>query len=494
MRIVSVYSASVSDYRASIQKGTGLAVRIGMENSAIACSRHPRFVDLVNCPGNNITCKRGFTQMTWTDGYISDVCFPAFFYKEMQPAWLSTVATFQGFSAPDIAQPFTLCELGCGVGINVLVAAACHPDAHFVGVDFNPEHLRAGRDAATAAGIRNLEFIQADFAEFARSNHQPFDFITSHGVWSWIAPTYQDALLDCVSSSLKPGGILYLHYMCHPGSTDLQQLQHLLNLCAHHMPGASPRKAQIGLKLLQQMADGGAFAGHPAMLRHLANMAKRDPADLAHEFLTDHWQPQHSVDVHQQVAEKNLTFLSSADVFNNLDVALSIPGKLQALVGQTRLPALAESLKDMARNTHHRMDLFQKAPAKLDHAAAAARFKETRFHALPDAPQQGPITFSTPIGPITGPANLLTPLLNRLASGPATGAQLLQLPAFPAANGPLLQSLQLLMMEGIVHPSISEPSTANGVADALSGWFQKNGIALSIAKECGTAVRAPIPG
>ncbi|MGF7146778.1 hypothetical protein FHS96_000387 [Sphingomonas zeicaulis] len=95
------------------------------------------------------------------------------------------------------------------------------------------------------------------------------------------------------------------------------------------MPGASPRKAQTGLKLLQQLADGGLFEDEPAMRRHLANMAKRALADLAHEFLTDHWQPQHSVDVHQQANQAGLALIGSADIFDNLDESLSIPGKLE---------------------------------------------------------------------------------------------------------------------------------------------------------------------
>jgi len=426
--------------------------------------------------------------MTWTDGYIADVCFPAFFYKEMQPVWLSAVAGLQRFAAPDPARSFALCELGCGVGTNLLVAAACHPDAQFVGVDFNPEHLRIARDAAASAGIRNLEFVHADFAQFARGNDRQFDFMTSHGVWSWIAPHHQAALLDSVSRNLKPGGLFYLHYMCHPGSTDLQQFQHVLNLCAHHMPGPSARKAQTGLTLLQQIAEGGAFAGHPGMLRHLSNMARRDPADLAHEFLTDHWQPQHSVDVHQRVGEAGLTFLGSADVFNNLDILLSIPSKLQGLIGRTRVPALAETLKDMARHTHQRMDLFQMAPVPLDPAAFGAVLGAMRFQLLPHAPRQGPITFSTPIGPVTGPAAVFTPLLQALASGPATGAQLLRLPGLSGDAEALLQSLQLLMMAGIVHPSGPAPAATNDAGEALSHWFGRNGITLAVVAACGTAI------
>lgn len=426
--------------------------------------------------------------MSWTDGYISDVCYPAFFYKEMQPVWLSTAAVFQGFAAPPVDRPFALCELGCGVGINLLVAAACHPDAHFVGVDFNAEHLRIAAQAAASSGIGNIEFVHGDFAGFARGNRGRFDFITSHGAWSWIAPAQQASLLDCAAQGLKPGGLFYLHYMCHPGSTDLLPLQHLLNLCAHLMPGPSPRRARTGLKLLQQIAGSGLYADQPAMLRHLANMAKRDPADLAHEFLTDHWRPHHSAEVHQQVGEAGLAYLGSADMFNALDISLSIPGTLQALIGQAAVPALAETLKDMARNAHQRMDLFQKNPARLSRAQVAARLGDRIFHLLPGAPPPGAISFSTPIGPITGPEAIFAPLLGRLAAGPATGAELSRLPAFSGDIGPLLQSLQLLMMEGMAHPASGAPPATGERVAGLSRWFERNGIALAVIAPCATAV------
>ncbi|WP_420143173.1 class I SAM-dependent methyltransferase [Sphingobium sp.] len=158
----------------------------------------------------------------------------------------------------------------------------------FVGVDFNADHLALARDAATSCGIDNVTFVHADFTTFASTHEGRLDFMTSHGVWSWVPADQRAALLHVAARSLKPGGLFYFHYMLHPGSTDLLPVQHLLNLRAHHMPGPSPRKAETGLKLLQQMADSGLFADRPHMVRHLANMARRAPADLAHEFPTDH--------------------------------------------------------------------------------------------------------------------------------------------------------------------------------------------------------------
>ncbi|MCD9028804.1 class I SAM-dependent methyltransferase [Luteimonas sp. BDR2-5] len=233
--------------------------------------------------------------MNRTDGYTTDVSYPAFFHKEMQPVWLSSVVRFLGFAAPDVAKPFTFCELGCGIGINLLVAAASHPQARFVGVDFNERHLRTARDAARSSGLENIEFVHAGFAGFARDNRARFDFVTTHGVWSWIAPEHRASLLECVAAALEPGGLFYLHYMCHPGSTDMLPVQHLLNVFSHHVPGTSAQRAQAGLDLLHQLGEAGLFVDRPAVLARLRKLRETDPNHLAHEFLTDHWRPQHSV-------------------------------------------------------------------------------------------------------------------------------------------------------------------------------------------------------
>ncbi len=426
--------------------------------------------------------------MNRTDGYITDVSYPAFFHKEMQPVWLASVARFLGFSAPEVTSPFSWCELGCGVGINLLTAAACHPDARFVGVDFNARNLQIARDAANASGLENIEFIHSDFEAFAGQNREQFDGIATHGVWSWIAPRHQGSLLECVASALKPGGLFYLHYMCHPGSTQMLEVQHFLNVFSHQVPGTSAQRMQAGLKLLRQLGDAGVFVDKPAVLAKLRDLENKDPNHLAHEFLTEHWRPQHSTEVHQQVGEVGLRYLGSAEVFNNLDAALSIPGRLQGVVNRIAVPAMVEMVKDMARDSHQRMDLFQREPQVLGRETQRAQLDAMVFGLLPDAPVEGPVSFSTPIGNIEGPREIVSPLLKKLASGPTSVADLAQLPVFSAQRGFLLQSLQLLMFGGIVHPLNPVQGRCGPAVQRLAQWFDRHAISLRLVHECATAV------
>ncbi|MFC4254932.1 methyltransferase domain-containing protein [Altererythrobacter xixiisoli] len=426
--------------------------------------------------------------MNRTDGYTTDVTYPAFFYKEMQPLWLSSVGLLLGFTPLDVTRPFSLCELGCGTGTNLLVAAACHPQADFTGVDFNEAHLQAARAAADAAGLTNIRFVHSAFAEFSASDGRQYDVITSHGVWSWIAPQHRAGLLACVTAGLKPGGLFYLHYMSHPGSSSMIPLQNLLNVFAQQIPAPSDRQMAMALKLVRQLADQGLFVDQPELLRHLANLESRDPAHLAHEFLTDHWQPQHAVDLHQQIGTTGLSFLGSADVFNNIDPALSIPGNLQGLIRQTGVPVLAETLKDMARNTHQRMDLFQRDPHPLQREEWIQALLDMVITLLPRGHGGGPAVFATPIGDVEAPQDQIDALLHSLADGPQKVSQLVHLPAFAGNLGALLQMLQLLMMQERVHPVTPGAWSDTYHADALGQWFAAHGVPLMLFGECGTAV------
>ena len=421
------------------------------------------------------------------DGYVADVPYPPHFYKEMQPLWLATLAQFLNSPAPDLTKPYAYCELGCGMGINLLVAAATNPHGYFVGVDFNVQHLTIARTAAECIGLTNIHFVQADFSSFLQDNKFYFDFIACHGTWSWIAQQHQQAIQQIVNKSLKPAGIFYLHYMSHPGATHLIPLQKLLNDFAHQASGTSVQKIQHAMMLLQKLVDAGAFIDQPAMVQHVQALAKKDAHYLAHEFLTDYWQPQHSSDLHQQLAITGLEYIGSANAIENME-ELSVPGNIQPLL--TGLPpSLQETLRDIGRNQHQRMDLFQRKTATTNENNSML-FDAISFQLLPTAPLAGNLLFKTPIGEIPGPAEIFSPLLQALVLQPKTIAQLKQLPVFFHQPELLLQALQMLMWAEYTHPVRTNLNAANDEhIKKLRDWIRKNGLTIEIIERCATAVK-----
>jgi len=432
--------------------------------------------------------------MSRREGYVIDVPYPLHFHKEMQPVWMSYIATSLACSAPDITQPYRYCELGCGAGINLLVAAASNPLGEFVGVDFNSGHIALARQAAQRVGLTNLQFIEASFGDFAAGEQQPFDFIACHGTWSWLPPQAQASILKALYRFLKPGGLFYLHYMCHPGATRLTAIQKVLHEVSLATPGDSANAVRQGVELLRCLADNGAgaFEDNPGLKDELAALEKAHETYLAHDFLTDYWRPQHCADVHRVVAQAELTYIGSADCFENMD-SLAIPGNIQPILNGLPSTALRETVKDLARNQHQRLDMFQRQPNPMTAEQHLLELDRVCFTALDSMPVPGGLSFATPIGIVPGPQPIFEPLLRQLLAGPKAFSALRCLPEFCHEPGVLLQALQMLMWAGYAHPMRAE-KTAAQAAGRLDAWLAAKAIALSLVPECGTAAMHDVSG
>lgn len=422
------------------------------------------------------------------DGYVLDTTYPVFFYKEMQPLWLNTVVNFLGFKVPDIAKSFSYLELACATGTNLLVCAINNPHGFFVGVDFNKEHIDKAKESAQYLGLKNIEFIHCDFFTFLEKNNRKFDFIVNHGTFSWVSPIHQKNILDIVSKSLNDSGIFYLHYMCYPGSSDLHPVQKLLNLVDKHTEESSLNSVEIGKKLFFDLNEAGAFINNPRIEPIIKTLGNSN-SYLAHEFLTDYWKPLYSTDVHNMVFEAaKMTYLGSANPCENID-SISIPSKMQNIIKNIHAPALKEYLKDLARDSKQRVDIFQKKPQTLENDEHRETINKMAFKLLPNAPKHGGVTFKTPIGDIKAPQEIISPVLECLAKNEMRFDELSGLPNFK--NNPLflIETIFLLMNANYLHPiSNNENFVDKSVIKKFNEKMKKEGLQLRILNNYATAI------
>lgn len=420
------------------------------------------------------------------DGYVIEAIYPRFFYPHMTPVWLSTVMKFLGFTAPQPKNAFSYLELGCASGSNLLICAANYPQSTFVGIDFNATHIESAKAAADALELSNIEFIHADFAQFLASNTQQFDYIVQHGTYSWVATTQQQQILSIVKAALKPQGIFYLHYMCYPGSGQLSSIQKLCHLVDQAEPPTSTQSLAKARALCMELHQAGAFMQYPNIDAALATL-QHNEAYLAHEFLTDHWQPLYSVDVHQQVYQlAGLAYVGSANPCDNLD-SISIPQRLQATIHNTQAPALKEYLKDLARDAKQRLDLFQPQPQAYSSQQHLEQLSQTYFKLLAHAPSEGVRYFHTPIGQIQANQTLMHKLFAALAQRAHCFGELLQWPEFKAQPLFLIETLFLLMNAQYIHPYLDDMAHTVQLKK-LEHFLAQHGLSLKIVPECGTAI------
>ncbi len=389
-------------------------------------------------------------------GYIQNLLYPHHYQRETSPLWLTFVCTALGIQGPDITQPYSWCELGCGQGLAALINAAANPLGQFTAVDFNPQHIAHGRALAEAAGIVNLEFIETDFAvlqQRAKAEGPRHDFIILNGVYSWVSPAERQALQACIAAWLKPGGVVFLGYMCQPGMAFMAAAQRFLRCHVEQANGELIQRLGQGLDKLTQMAQAGAgfFQHYPDAADYLRCAREQDLRYLAHELLNAHWESLHVADVFQSMQSCACHYIGSATPLENID-ALSLPNNLLMLLDTLCSPAERETFKDLARNQSERRDLYQQGPRSLSSTAHRQALLTQVVTALPGAPTHGGLVFDTRIGSVKGDADLFDPILRELAQTPCCFSELLDLPTLQGQADLINPALQLLMWAGHIHP------------------------------------------
>jgi SAM-dependent methyltransferase len=134
-----------------------------------------------------------------------------------QDAWLkdvpeSTIASFAGtgnpFSMGELAPGEHVVDVGCGAGIDSLIAARMvGPSGTVVGIDMTPAMLDKARTNATAAGFTNTRFHQG-LAESLPVDDGWADVVISNGVLNLFPDKF--AALQEMARALRPGGRLQI--------------------------------------------------------------------------------------------------------------------------------------------------------------------------------------------------------------------------------------------------------------------------------------------
>jgi arsenite methyltransferase len=100
----------------------------------------------------------------------------------------------------------TILDLGCGAGIDAILAAHRTGRAgKVIGLDFLPEMLERTAEAAAQAGLENIEILEGEM-EAIQLPDASVDHIISNGVIN-LAPRKRRVLAEC-ARVLVPGGKL----------------------------------------------------------------------------------------------------------------------------------------------------------------------------------------------------------------------------------------------------------------------------------------------
>jgi cyclopropane fatty-acyl-phospholipid synthase-like methyltransferase/methyltransferase-like protein len=206
---------------------------------------------------------------------------------ETQPAALSVAATLLGMDPAPVERCRVL-EIGCATGHNLIAMAQISPESTFVGIDLSPRQIAIGTDMATAVGLGNVELRALDLARVDDSLGQ-FDYITCHGVYSWVPPEVQTKLLEICSRRLSAHGVAYMSYNTYPG-WHMRVAAREAMLYASRRAANAREKVRQARSYLDQLARQSSYLGtaYDKSLNELATWM-RDQKDsyVFHDYLEE---------------------------------------------------------------------------------------------------------------------------------------------------------------------------------------------------------------
>jgi SAM-dependent methyltransferase len=419
--------------------------------------------------------------------YVDDVPYVHAFIAELSPAWLDFTGLLWGIAPPERRDGFAWCDLGCGQGVNAVVYAASHPKGQFHGVDMLASHAENGRSLAKAVGADNVQFHTADFGEAAKLDLPQFDYITAHGVYSWVDDAARADLLRFVDARLKPSGRLYVSYNALPGrAPDLPFQRLMLAVAAHYDGDSGERVRQAGAYVSRLKAIGvPAITASPMAQLLLTAKFQRNAAYLAHELMGPNWRPLNVTEVRADMASIGLAPAGSAALMDNFDdyVLGKVARRALAPVSDPDLRAL---VRDYLTNQSFRRDVFVREPVSLGEPERRRRLLEVTF-ALPGPRAKVRYRVQTPAGEIKFDNPTARRMVGLLGKGPR---RLGELVGSGASADDVLSNAMILASAGQISPVEGGAGDVSGVNREVLARLGRPDEMRLIALACGTAVAA----
>ena len=306
--------------------------------------------------------------------------YPAYTFPVTHIGRLAAIGRVFGLETPDPSKARVL-ELGCGTGTNLIALAQIYPEAAFVGVDASARQIEEGVAAIAETGVGNVRLVHADIAEIGNDLGM-FDYIITHGIYSWVSPKVREAILRISKEHLHPTGIAYISYNSLPGWRMRGALREMMLMHTSgiaELPG-KVAQAKALLKFLAESCSEDTPYGN-YLRRELEMLQKADDSYIAHEFLEEENTAFYFTDFLKGALAQGLNYLSDTDP------ATMIADNLPAQAAETlkglnlNLPA-TEQYMDFVRNRMFRSSLLCHADAPLVRQIDPARLEGMEAVAL----------------------------------------------------------------------------------------------------------------
>jgi len=239
--------------------------------------------------------------------------YPSNPFRQTRPERLAAVAKLFGLDAPP-ADNCRVLEIGCSMGGNLIAMAQDLPGSRFVGIDASSRQIAEGWKMIDTLGLKNIELKHLDILDVP-SDFGEFDYIVSHGVFSWVPARVQNRMLEICQRSLAPKGVVYISYNTYPGWHIRGVVRDMMFYRSTHFAEPQARLAQAKA-LVAFVAEATKSADTPyqrLLQNELKHITQMEDYYLHHEHLEENNQPLYFHDFAGKLAVNGLQYLGDAD-------------------------------------------------------------------------------------------------------------------------------------------------------------------------------------
>jgi methyltransferase-like protein/2-polyprenyl-3-methyl-5-hydroxy-6-metoxy-1,4-benzoquinol methylase len=317
-------------------------------------------------------------------------------FSESHPDRLATIGRIFGMRPAEVTHCRVL-EMGCSSGGNLIPAACLLPESEFVGMDLSLRQVEMGRQMINDLGLTNIRIQHADIRDVDAS-WGTYDYIISHGVFSWVPAEIRDKMLAVAQANLAPRGIAYVSYNTYPGWHMREAIRHMMLFHSRQFPDNMQKlrqaRALIAFLAGNVPTENNAFG---LLLKSELEVIKNsEDYYLFHDHLEEVNVPVYFHQFAEQAGRHGLQYLGEADFSTMLtsgfskDVAETL-NRISPNIVNT------EQYMDFARNRYFRQTLLCRKNIVLNRNIKPA-VVEDLLVASNAAPEETPPDFSPETG------------------------------------------------------------------------------------------------
>lgn len=278
-------------------------------------------------------------------------------FPQSHPDHLAALATVFGMK-PQPVNKARIMELGCASGGNLIPAAYSFPESQFVGIELSERQVADGTRLIEALGLKNIEIKHINMMDMQK-DFGTFDYIITHGVYSWVPDNVQEKMLQIMQDCLAPNGVAYISYNTYPGWHFRGMIRDMMLYHTAQFPDPQSKVAQARalLDFLHQSVPVENNAYGIMLKNELDLLRMQKDYYLLHDHLEEENRPVYFHQFVERAGSHNLQYLGESDFSTML--TMNFPRELQETLSRVTNDILrTEQYLDFVRNRTFRQTLL----------------------------------------------------------------------------------------------------------------------------------------